>query len=127
MLLGKICKLACTLNSNISDIIKNNKDFTPISMNEAYFSSYLNCIYVIKNGLCSVTIEATPSQIPVGYVLGSICTGLPKPMQPTKVSLGTHVGCYTAMLDSDGSMGFYFCGLGENNRIDDVFTYSIAD
>ena len=96
-------------------------------MNEAYFSSHLNCIYVIKNGLCLVTIEATPSQIPGGYVSGSICTGLPKPVQPIRLSLGTQVGCYTAMLDNDGSMGFYFCGLGANNRIDDTFTYPIAD
>ena len=118
------------VNKNVSDLKKNNSTTV---FSQATLGSYMasgDIQYYVRNGICFVTMEITPSKTGAGegHAQGSIGTGLPKARYNQKLALGNHLGkCYTAVLLTNGELGFYFNDNSEIGRIDDSFSYPIED
>lgn len=82
--------------------------------------------YIIKNGWCFVTLEATPSSdVANGDVVG---TGLPTPAITTYLTLQATSGNYPAKLDkTTNELTIYFPNYVTASRIDTCFCYPLAN
>lgn len=100
-----------------------DKDYTSCTFGSKFSGG--TAWYRVKNGICFLTIEATPTEkLTNGDI---IVSGLPKPQNHMYLSLGGVQGNYTAQLNATtGNLTAYYPGVDYLTRFDALIAYPVA-